>query len=98
MGRVLQGVGTSPAARTVRKRYRKLAFTPSNGRNSIRVDGPNVRLPRIGWVRLREELRFEGDILSVSQPDSRPLVCVVHGRASLPRPSGPVPTSASTWG
>ena len=50
----------------VRKRYRKLAFTPSNGRNSIKVDGPNVRLPRIGWVRMREELRFEGDILSVT--------------------------------
>ena len=50
----------------VRKRYRKLAFTPSNGRNSIRVDGRQVRLPRIGWVRLREELRFEGDILSVT--------------------------------
>ena len=50
----------------VRKRYRKLAFTPSNGRNSTRVDGPNVRLPRIGWVRMREELRFEGDILSVT--------------------------------
>ena len=49
-----------------RKRHRKIAFTPSNGRNSIQVDGPNVRLPTIGWVRMREELRFEGDILSVT--------------------------------
>ena len=49
-----------------RKRHRKIAFTPSNGRNSIRVDGPNVRLPKIGWVRMREELRFEGDIMAVT--------------------------------
>ncbi len=50
----------------VRKRYRKLAFTPSNGRNSIQVDGRQVRLPRIGWVRMREALRFDGDILSIT--------------------------------
>ena len=50
----------------VRKRHRKLAFTPSNGRNSIKVDGCRVHLPKIGWVRMREELRFEGDIMSVT--------------------------------
>ena len=50
----------------LRKRHRKIAFTPSNGRNSIRVDGRNVRLPRIGWVRMREGLRFDGDILRVT--------------------------------
>ena len=48
------------------KRHRKVAFTPSNGRNSIQVDGCSVRLPRIGWVRMREELRFEGDIMGVT--------------------------------
>ena len=50
----------------VRKRYRKLAFTPSNGRHSIRVDGCRVRLPGIGWVRMREELRFAGDVMRVT--------------------------------
>ena len=50
----------------LRKRHRKLAFTPSNGRNSIQVDGCSVRLPRIGWVRMREALRFDGDIMSVT--------------------------------
>ena len=50
----------------VRKRYRKVAFTPSNGRNSIKVNGRQVRLPRIGWVRMREELRFDGDIMRVT--------------------------------
>jgi putative transposase len=28
------------------------------------VEGTRVRLPRIGWVRMHEELRFEGKILS----------------------------------
>ena len=50
----------------LRKRHRKLAFTPSNGRNSIKVDGCSVHLPRIGRVRMREELRFEGDLLGVT--------------------------------
>ena len=50
----------------LRKRHRKIAFTPSNGRHSIQVEGPNVRLPKIGWVRMREELRFEGDIMGVT--------------------------------
>ena len=49
-----------------RKRHRKIAFTPSNGRHSIQVEGPNVRLPKIGWVRMREDLRFEGDIMGVT--------------------------------
>ena len=61
-GRAHRKVGFPP----IRKRHRKLAFTPSNGRNSIRVDGRNVRLPRIGWVRMREDLRCEGDILGVT--------------------------------
>ena len=50
----------------VRKRYRGVSFTPSNGRNSIKVNGPNVRLPQIGWVRMREALRFDGDIMGVT--------------------------------
>ena len=50
----------------VRKRHRKLAFTLSNGCNSIKVDGCSVCLPRIGWVRMCEELRFEGDIMGVT--------------------------------
>ena len=50
----------------LRQRRRKIAFTPSNGRNSIRVDGRPVRRPRIGWVRMRAELRFEGDLMGVT--------------------------------
>ena len=61
-GKPRRKVGFPP----LRKRRRKIAFTPSNGRNSIQVEGPNVRLPKIGWVRMREELRFEGDIMGVT--------------------------------
>ena len=39
---------------------------PSNGRNSIRVDGRSVLLPGIGRVRMREEVRFDGDILGIT--------------------------------
>ena len=61
-GRPHRKVGFPP----VRKRYRGLSFTVSNGRNSIRAEGRHVRLPRIGWVPMREELRFDGDIMGVT--------------------------------
>lgn len=31
-----------------------------NGPSSFRFDGKSVRLPKIGWIKLQEELRFEG--------------------------------------
>ena len=61
-GRPHRKVGFPP----VRKRYRGLSFTVSNGRNSIRAEGRHVRLPGIGWVPMREELRFDGDIMGVT--------------------------------
>lgn len=32
----------------------------------FRIEGRRIRLPRIGWVRMREELRFEGRLLSAT--------------------------------
>jgi putative transposase len=32
----------------------------------IKVDGKRIRIPKLGWVRMTEELRFEGRILSVT--------------------------------
>ena len=49
-----------------RKRGRHMSFTPTNGRNIIRVEGCRVRIPDIGWVCMREPLRFAGDILSAT--------------------------------
>ncbi|MDE0672612.1 MAG: RNA-guided endonuclease TnpB family protein [Caldilineaceae bacterium] len=48
------------------KKGRHMAFTFTNGRNTVRVDGKQVYIPAIGWVRMREELRFAGDILSAT--------------------------------
>lgn len=49
-----------------RKRGRHMSFTPSNGRNTVRVAHLWVKLSGIGWMRIREPLRFDGDILSVT--------------------------------
>ena len=39
-------------------------FTISN--DHFKVDGKKIRLPHIGWVSMREELRFQGKILSAT--------------------------------
>ena len=49
-----------------RKRGRHMSYTASNGRNTIRPDGRCVRLPGVGLVRMREALRFDGDITAVT--------------------------------
>ncbi len=49
-----------------RKKHRKMAYTASNGRHTVKVEGKRVRLPVIGWVRMREALRFAGDIGEVT--------------------------------
>ena len=36
------------------------------GGDQIKVDGKRVRIPRLGWVRIREQLRFDGRILSAT--------------------------------
>ena len=54
------------AGRARRPRFRKRgvhdAFYISN--DKLRLDRLRVRLPVIGWVRMREALRFEGKVLS----------------------------------
>jgi len=54
------------AGRAERPRFRKRglhdAFYVSN--DKFRFEGERVRLPIIGWVRMREVLRFEGKVLS----------------------------------
>ena len=47
------------------------AFRADNGTdkqhpNAVTVDGKRVKLPIIGWVRMREEVRFAGKIVSVT--------------------------------
>ncbi len=49
-----------------RKRGRHMSYTASNGRNTVRPDGRRVHLPKVGPVRMREALRFAGDITEVT--------------------------------
>ena len=49
-----------------RKRGRHMSYTASNGRNTVRPDGRRVHLPKVGPVRMREALRFDGDITEVT--------------------------------
>lgn len=39
---------------------------PSKGVSAVKVDGDRVKLPVIGWIRMREELRFQGCIQSTT--------------------------------
>ena len=48
-----------------RKRGVHDSYQADNGRGTIRVTGQFVRLPRIGWVKMREGLRFSGEITTV---------------------------------
>lgn len=47
---------------TYRKKGVDDRFTITN--DQFKVQGKRVRIPNLGWVRMREELRFEGKILS----------------------------------
>ncbi len=49
-----------------RRKGRHMSFTFTNGRNTARVDGQHAYIPAVGWVRMREALRFTGDILSAT--------------------------------
>lgn len=49
---------------TVRKKWRDDRFTLSNDQFS--VNGSRIRIPHLGWVRIRESLRFSGKIMSAT--------------------------------
>lgn len=47
-----------------RKKGRDDRFTLTN--DQISIDGCRIRIPRLGWVRMRESLRFAGKIMSAT--------------------------------
>lgn len=68
------GRGEIPRKRVRVPKFKKKgqndAFRADNGTDkkhpdAVLVDGKRVRLPVIGWVRMREEVRFYGRVLSV---------------------------------
>jgi putative transposase len=56
---------------TFKKKGRHDSFRADNGPdkqhpNAVQVDGKRVKVPKVGWVRMREAVRFCGRILSVT--------------------------------
>ncbi|WP_375641695.1 MULTISPECIES: hypothetical protein [unclassified Bartonella] len=49
---------------TFRKKGVHDRFTLTN--DQIQLQGSKIRILKLGWVRLREQLRFQGKILSVT--------------------------------
>ncbi|WP_407965889.1 RNA-guided endonuclease InsQ/TnpB family protein [Bartonella sp. C271] len=49
---------------TFRKKGVHDRFTLTN--DQIQLQGSKIRIPKLGWVRLREQLRFQGKILSAT--------------------------------
>lgn len=42
------------------------SFRADNGPDTIRIDGKRIRLPVVGWLRMREAVRFEGVVQSAT--------------------------------
>jgi len=58
------------------------------GGDQVRIVGKYVKIPNLGWVRLRESLRFEGKIsgITISRKADRWFVSVHVETSQLPKP------------
>lgn len=70
-----------------RKKGVRDRFTLTN--DQFRVSGRRIRIPNLGWVRMREELRFPGKIVSatVSRRADRWFVSITVETDDAPRPA-----------
>ncbi len=50
---------------TYKKRSDRISYQADNGAETVEVYKKRVKLPKIGWVRMREELRYTGEITKV---------------------------------
>ncbi len=68
-----------------RKKGRDDRFSITN--DQFRVEGRHIRIPNLGWVRMREPLRFTGKIMSatISRVAGRWLVSVTVDTADPPK-------------
>ena len=48
-----------------KKRSDKISYQADNGPDTIDIDGKRIYLPKIGWIRMREALRWQGQIRRV---------------------------------
>ena len=61
-----------------KNRSGKCSYQADNGAGTVKVHKKRIDLPKIGWVRMREELRYTGDITKVvvSRTDDRWFVSI----------------------
>ena len=50
---------------TYKKRSDRISYQADNGTGTVEVYKKRIKLPKIGWVRMREELRYTGEISRV---------------------------------
>ena len=50
---------------TYKKRSDKVSYQADNGVGTVEVYKKRIKLPKIGWIRMREELRWTGEISKV---------------------------------
>ena len=70
-----------------RKRSHGQSYRADNGPDTVIVDGRRVKLPKIGWLKMREILRFDGSIrtATIVKEAGRWFVCLsVKVAESLP--------------
>lgn len=62
--------GTKPGYPRFKKkgiadRFRADNGPPAKGKDAVAIEGKRICIPKLGWVRMRESLRFQGQIKSV---------------------------------
>ncbi len=64
--RFFQGISKYPRFKKkgIHDRFRADNGPPSQGADAVQVYGKWVKLPRVGWVKMRESIRFNGQIVS----------------------------------
>ena len=76
-----------------KKRGHRRSYTTDE--QAVKVEGKHIKLPKIGWVRMFQELRFEGEIIGVtiSKTAHRWFVSITvdTGTANTPRDTRGLP-------
>ena len=73
-----------------KNRSGKSSYQADNGTGSVKVDGKRIKLPGISWIRLRERLRWRGEIrrVVVSKRAGRWFVSVLVKVGNIPALQG----------
>ena len=86
-GKTARFVGFPKFRSVKRTGYR---YQADNGAGTVKTDGKRVKLPRVGWVRMREHPRFDGEVRSafVSERGGRWFVTLTYATPDNPPERG----------